>query len=60
VGKGKESPDWPAQVLALRDRRKAGMTAPAQGLFLVGGDYGENSDFRIQNEEFIEDEMPLE
>jgi tRNA pseudouridine38-40 synthase len=40
VGKGREPPRRPAEVLALRDRTKAGMTAPAQGLFLVGVDYG--------------------
>jgi tRNA pseudouridine38-40 synthase len=48
VGKGKASPDWPAQVLAMRDRTKAGMTAPAQGLYLVGVDYGEISNFKFQ------------
>ena len=41
VGKGKESVDWPGEVLALRDRTTAGMTAPPQGLFLVGVEYGE-------------------
>jgi tRNA pseudouridine38-40 synthase len=35
VGKGKSSPDRFQQVLAVRDRRQAGMTAPPQGLFLV-------------------------
>src|SRR6476659_7035390 len=39
IGKGKEAIDWPAKVLALRDRRKTGMTAPAQGLYLVGVQY---------------------
>jgi tRNA pseudouridine38-40 synthase len=39
IGKGKEAIDWPARVLALRDRRKTGMTAPAQGLYLVGVQY---------------------
>jgi tRNA pseudouridine38-40 synthase len=41
VGKGRGAIGWPAEVLALKDRTKAGMTAPAQGLFLVGVDYGE-------------------
>ena len=40
VGKGKEPPTWPAEVLALKDRTKAGMTAPARGLFLVWVEYG--------------------
>ena len=48
VGQGRAGESWPAEVLALRDRTKAGMTAPAQGLFLVGVDYGEISDFRLQ------------
>jgi tRNA pseudouridine38-40 synthase len=41
VGKGKERPTWPAEVLALKDRTRAGMTAPARGLFLVWVEYGE-------------------
>jgi tRNA pseudouridine38-40 synthase len=40
VGKGKQPLVWPAEVLALRDRTKAGMTAPPKGLFLVGVEYG--------------------
>jgi len=44
VGKGKEPPTWPAEVLEHRDRTKAGMTAPAQGLFLVGVEYGERGE----------------
>jgi tRNA pseudouridine38-40 synthase len=39
VGKGKEPIAWPADVLQLRDRTAAGMTAPARGLFLVGVAY---------------------
>ena len=35
VGKGKRSPQRFQQILAARDRRQAGMTAPPQGLFLV-------------------------
>lgn len=39
VGRGVQSPDWPVQVLAARDRKQAGATAPARGLFLVGVEY---------------------
>jgi len=35
VGRGAETPGWLAEVLASRDRTKAGPTAPAQGLTLV-------------------------
>lgn len=40
-GTGRRSETWLAEVLAARDRRAAGMTAPPQGLFLLGVDYGE-------------------
>lgn len=62
VGKGKESIDWPARVLESRDRTKAGMTAPAQGLFLVGVEYPAISDFKSQTSDLgIDDNnLPVE
>ena len=39
VGRGQREESWPAAVLAARDRRAAGPTAPPQGLFLVSVDY---------------------
>jgi tRNA pseudouridine38-40 synthase len=36
IGLGKRSPAWMAEVLASGDRARAGPTAPAHGLFLVG------------------------
>lgn len=41
VGRGTRPASWVEEVLAARDRREAGMTAPAQGLFLVSVDFGE-------------------
>ena len=35
VGRGARSPGWLGDVLASRDRARAGPTAPAQGLVLV-------------------------
>lgn len=35
VGRGRRPPEWLAEVLAGRDRRRAGPTAPAHGLTLV-------------------------
>jgi tRNA pseudouridine38-40 synthase len=32
---------WIEELLALRDRKVAGPTAPAMGLFLVSVDYGD-------------------
>jgi tRNA pseudouridine38-40 synthase len=43
VGVGARLVNWPAEVLAACDRRKAGQTAPPHGLFLVCVTY-ENSD----------------
>jgi len=34
IGRGKSSPQEMAEILALKDRRRAGLTAPPHGLFL--------------------------
>jgi tRNA pseudouridine38-40 synthase len=35
VGRGVRDESWPGEVLAANDRRAAGRTAPARGLFLL-------------------------
>jgi tRNA pseudouridine38-40 synthase len=40
VGRGERPARWIAEVLAGRDRCQAGVTAPAEGLYLVRVDYG--------------------
>ncbi len=41
VGGGKRPVGWVAEVLAARDRRRAGPTAPAEGLYFAGVEYGQ-------------------
>ena len=60
VGKGKQAVEWPQRVLELRDRTQAGMTAPAQGLYLVGVQYEQDAECRMQNAETQTDDAPLE
>ena len=39
VGRGHRDPSWVANVLAARDRKAAGQTAPPEGLTFAGVDY---------------------
>ncbi len=41
IGSGERDVSWSQQVLDSRDRRKAGITAPANGLYMVAVDYPE-------------------
>lgn len=50
VGAGRRDPDELRQLLSGRDRRRAGMTAPAQGLILVGVEYGDGPAARPADE----------
>lgn len=47
VGRGRRPVEWVCEVLASRDRRRAGPTAPATGLFLVSIDYGSDCGGRL-------------
>lgn len=39
IGEGEQEPDWVKTLLQVRDRSVAGITAPAQGLYLVAVEY---------------------
>ncbi|MDH5513467.1 MAG: tRNA pseudouridine(38-40) synthase TruA [Gammaproteobacteria bacterium] len=39
IGAGEREPDWAGEVLAARDRRAGGVTAAAEGLYLVSVTY---------------------
>jgi len=41
IGMGKAPPDWSRQVLDARDRTQGGVTAPADGLYLLRAEYPE-------------------
>ncbi|MCC6125522.1 MAG: tRNA pseudouridine(38-40) synthase TruA [Pirellulales bacterium] len=43
VGRGAQSEGWPFEVLQAHDRRRAGPTAPPQGLFLMKVSYAEDT-----------------
>lgn len=49
VGSGAEPPGWTAEVLAAEDRTKGGVTAPPNGLYLVGVEYPEEFDLPSQS-----------
>lgn len=42
VGLGEATPQWIREVIEMRDRARAGITAPAQGLYLCAIDYPAN------------------
>jgi tRNA pseudouridine38-40 synthase len=39
IGKGERPPSWVSELLELRDRARGGVTAPPEGLYLVGVEY---------------------
>jgi tRNA pseudouridine38-40 synthase len=48
IGEGHKSPDWMKEVLAFKDRSKAGITAPGGGLYFVGVKYPEQFELPCQ------------
>ncbi len=44
IGRGEAAPSWAGEVLAGRDRTKGGVTAPPQGLALIGVTYPDHYD----------------
>jgi tRNA pseudouridine38-40 synthase len=56
VANGKRHPDEVRDILAARDRKVAGVTAPAQGLTLLEVFYGDGPPFRVESEHDEEDE----
>ena len=47
IGDGREQPEWAAEVLAARDRRMSGITAPAGGLYFVQVEYPPEFDLPV-------------
>jgi tRNA pseudouridine38-40 synthase len=47
IGAGEQAPLWAKEVLDARDRRRGGVTAPPDGLYLTQVEYPEN--FKIPN-----------
>lgn len=41
IGEGKRPPEWMLDVLGAKDRKAAGVTAPANGLYLMGVTYSD-------------------
>ncbi len=54
IGAGDKPPLWAAEVLAAQDRRLGGVTAPAQGLYLIGVDYGPEYSFPLPDSAALE------
>ncbi|WP_425618437.1 tRNA pseudouridine(38-40) synthase TruA [Anatilimnocola sp. NA78] len=62
IGKGLHPVNFAAEALAAKDRRAAGMTAPPQGLFLIGVEYDgyDDPNFVREPAAAMADEVPAE
>ena len=50
IGEGKKPVSWCADVLRAKDRTKAGVTAPGEGLYFVDVEYPEFPELPIEND----------
>lgn len=57
IGKGLMPVSFAAEALAARDRRAAGMTAPPEGLFLIGVEYDGADDPALPHHEHTSEEL---
>ena len=53
VGKGEASPEWVGEILAARDRKVSGITAPAAGLTLTAVEYPDG----LVNQRLLPDDL---
>jgi tRNA pseudouridine38-40 synthase len=56
VGRKEKPPEWLETLLALRDRRQAGVTAPSTGLYLMRVDYPDQ--YQLPQQESFPDTCP--
>ena len=57
VGQGKEPPEWVEEVLASKDRTRAGITAPAPGLYLAAVRY--DASLKLPSETRLRTPLPI-
>lgn len=53
IGCGERDPGWLASVLEARDRKCAGVTAPAEGLYFMGVDYPDHPELPTRDESLM-------
>ena len=53
IGCGERDPGWLASVLEARDRKRAGVTAPAEGLYFMGVDYPDHPELPTRDESLM-------
>lgn len=51
IGLGEQKPEWLADILQCKDRKQAGVTAPADGLYLVSVQYP--PEFKLPEDDYL-------